>query len=79
MKKFIIAQLIIYIVGLLIWFFSIVLPIGKLIFTHIQDVVNKHVNLDMFYIGKEILYLIGWSILLSICMFIIQIIVLPKS
>jgi len=73
MTKTFLIGLFLYITGLLVWVFAIIIPYTNKILTHLQSVANDHINLDFIYCFKQFMFGFGWTILLGI---VIQLIII---
>jgi hypothetical protein len=78
MTKTFLIGLFLYITGILVWVFTILIPYGTKILTHLQSVANDHINLDLIYCFKQFMFGFGWTILLGISLQLIMIFVVNK-
>jgi hypothetical protein len=62
---------ILYIGAFILWIFDILIPFGGKILIHIQNNINLGTDLDLLYCGKQLLIGIGYTVLLSICSWLV--------
>lgn len=78
MLKTFLLMLFYYLCILAVWIFLIVIPYGSRILVHIQNTVNLHSDLNLLYCGKQILYIVLLSIVLSIAAYAFLLAVIQK-
>jgi len=61
-------------IWILIFVFNIVIPIGQPILQHIQDYSNNLIPLDLMYCVKQVEIIILWTLLLTMVIWIINVI-----
>jgi hypothetical protein len=77
MKGFLIG-LIIYVCGIALWVFAVLIPYGTRLVKHIESVVNEDNKLDLMFCFKQFLIGSGWTLAIVAMMHIILFFVLDK-
>lgn len=79
LNKKLLAIFLIYIIGIVVWIFDVLIPYMSKIFTNIQNHANLNTPLDLNYCFKQILIIFGYTFLLSICLWIISLLLIVKK
>lgn len=59
--------------ALLLWIFDVLIPYGTLIIQHIEAVINTGADISLLLIFKYLLYILGYWILVRLCIWIITV------